>query len=92
MSSESINSPEPLAEALQILIRELGLLNINANINEDGELPILISLDGILDSTEPGNATDEEIEYVVSKMKRNFKSFTFTYDKQGVIAVMPVIH
>lgn len=92
MSTESIKTPEPLTEAVRVLIRELGLLNINANFNDDGELPALISLDGILDSTESGNATDEDIEYVVSKMKRNFKNFNFTYDKQGTIAVMPTVN
>lgn len=92
MSNESIKSSEPLAQVLRALIRELGILNIKANFNEDGELPALISLDGILDSTEPGNATDEEIEYLVNKMKRDFKNFNFTYNQQGVIAVMPVIH
>jgi hypothetical protein len=92
MPNESIKSPEPLGEALRALIRELRLININANFNHDGELPALISLDGVIDSTEPGNATDEEIECVVNIMKRDYKNFHFTYDKQGAIAVMPVIN
>lgn len=92
MSSESIKSAEPLAAALQTIVRELGLLNINANYIDDGELPVLITLDGVLDSTEPGNTTDEDIEYVTNKMKRDFKNCNFTYDKQGTIAVMPIVH
>lgn len=77
MATETIKSPEPQSVALRTLIRELGLLNINARVIDDGEIPVRISLDGVLDSTELGNATPEEIEYVIAKMKREYRNFNF---------------
>ena len=89
MSSESIKSPESIEVAIKALQTELGRLNIKADYDDDKVLPALITFDGNLDITEDANASDEDIEYVITKMNRDFKAFDFTYDKQGAVTVMP---
>jgi hypothetical protein len=92
MSEESIKSLESLEGAIKTLQHELELLNIKTDYVDDQELPALITFDGKFDSTHSSEATDEDIEYVTTKMNRDFRAFTFTYNRLGVITVIAKIH
>lgn len=89
MSSESIKSPETLEVVTKAVIRELGLLNINASFEDDEVFPALIELQGSLDSTVYGQGNDDDIKYVVDKMNRTYRGYEFAYDGQGLVTVMP---
>ena len=89
MSSESIKGPETLEVVTKAVIRELGLLNINASFEDDEVFPALIELEGRLDSTVHGQGNAEEIQYVVDKMNRTYRGYEFAYDDQRLVTVMP---
>lgn len=92
MSEESIKGLESLEGAIKTLQHELELLNIKTDYVNDQELPALIIFDGKFDSTHSSEATDEDIEYITTKMNRDFRAFTFTYNRLGVITVAAKIH
>jgi 23S rRNA G2445 N2-methylase RlmL len=86
MSLEKQATPETVTTVAHELSRRLAFQNIRAVVHDDGEEPRLIALDGALDNTEPaGNDTD--IELVLNQMQKLFPQFTFTYDREGSIAI-----
>ncbi len=88
---ESIKGPESLEATIAVLIRELGQLNIKATYQDDLVLPALVAFEGRLDETETTNVSDEDIEYLISKMSRDFRGFDFAYDGLGAITVVPKV-
>jgi hypothetical protein len=88
---ESIKGPESLEDTVALLMRELGLMNIKTTYEDDRVLPAIVAFWGRLDETETTNVSDDDIEYVISKMNRDFRGFDFAYDGQGAITVMPKV-
>jgi len=87
MSLENLSSNETLTTVSNELSRRLAYQNIRAVVHDDGEEPRLLALDGALDSTEPAG-NDDDIELVLNQMQKLFPQFTFTYDRQGSIAIV----
>jgi hypothetical protein len=43
----------------------------------------------VLDSTVDEQGDSNDIAYVIDKMNRTYRSYTFAYDGQGAVTVMP---
>jgi len=94
MSIEKTPNQEGYGPAIKELIKQLGILNIDANFEDDGEEPKLVTLDGALTTMDIAGG-DEEIEFMVSRIQNQFPNLHFTYTREGVISVSskePTIH